>query len=811
MPIMLRKYGKFIYTPETMCVSSNYWFDRQNPSAFGQDVAECYAAMVERMVAYMIGIDDSEFYSLNSMVPIPSGSNPITDMYLAWFGDPSNYDGETSWDEYEGTHPTEYDPIAGFIAGETEEDKFYGKHVVNIIPFWTLMYKHILVSLRNMLIPNDKSNPKVFWLTNPQPPENEDVFAECEIEWTLEGSGYNRSYVPTCTKAWSDILTTGTIIPTEDIETQYVIVPKQVYTPIKDLLYPDVELDPSKTVFGSRGNWWEEQDLGKSVGKLWCESRPSDDVPTEVFVSRVGGGGFTSNKLSVTIGSKGGEAEITVTSGNLEPDILLAGLYQVITDGLSPVFFVISDEGDTGAVIMSHKVIDLSPGGSVVFSYSLKTQPAVGKSFAVAISKQGNGFNISGTTQHIFNRSNWNVPKLVDVTASSSSLVDQCGLLVVDNYIDPLQYVAVRVEAEENYEYEGLSVQPSLATVSKGGFENFVITMPDISIPPVYWEDSRMVQEQLEDARKMANGMIRTGMWIQPAYVKTKSRMEKSYQKSVTKSDSPNEFPTAEDMWDLGYAGLTTNTTNYSDPDGYVSFGSLLQDHRSTAMTSVTTDTVEGTSTTAALANIRVDSVKNTEVILPYPCKWHYDNRLVKSVRIYAITTNSLPSMYGPSPIIDPDGSFTQSNMHTTAYDDLYAGDDIPKRSKHQPFNSTDGAVYQGFYQEPQAGISEYILSLVAEDGDSPTKQPTFDLGNTTAIDPGFGNIVRRTEVTPTYHIGAYRSWYTTINSHEIRNRIVVLGFWVEVGWNFEHLVEGEAFAPDNPNNPKWLSPESSS
>ena len=109
--------------------------------------------------------------------------------------------------------------------------------------------------------------------------------------------------------------------------------------------------------------------------------------------------------------------------------------------------------------------------GSAVFSYSLKTQPAVGQSFAVAISKQGYGFSISGTTQHIFNRSNWNVPKLIDVTASSGVPVDQCGLLVVNNYVDPLQYVAVRVEAEENSEYEGLSVQPSLATVSKGGFE----------------------------------------------------------------------------------------------------------------------------------------------------------------------------------------------------------------------------------------------------------------------------------------------------------------------------------------------------
>ena len=153
MAIVLKKYGKFIYTPETMCVSGKYWFDRQNPSAFGQDFAECYAAMVERMISYMIGIDDSEFYDLDSMVPTPYGTVSTTGMYLAWFGDPSNYDGETSWDEYEGTHPTDYDPIAGFIARKTEEDQFYGKHVINIIPFWTLMYEHILVPLRNMLIP----------------------------------------------------------------------------------------------------------------------------------------------------------------------------------------------------------------------------------------------------------------------------------------------------------------------------------------------------------------------------------------------------------------------------------------------------------------------------------------------------------------------------------------------------------------------------------------------------------------------------------------------------------------------------------
>ena len=64
----------------------------------------------------------------------------------------------------------------------------------------------------------------------------------------------------------------------------------------------------------------------------------------------------------------------------------------------------------------------------------------------------------------------------------------------------------------------------------------------------------------------MANGMTRTGMWIQPVYVKTESRTKKEHRKSVTKSDSPSDSPTAEEMWDLGYAGLTTGTTNYSDP-----------------------------------------------------------------------------------------------------------------------------------------------------------------------------------------------------------------------------------------------------
>ena len=122
-----------------------------------------------------------------------------------------------------------------------------------------------------------------------------------------------------------------------------------------------------------------------------------------------------------------------------------------------------------------------------------------------------------------------------------------------------------------------------------------------------------------------------------------------------------------------------------------------------------------------------------------------------------------------------------------------------------------DGTLYQGSYGYPEAGISEYILSLVAEDNDSPTEQPTFDLGNTDAIDPGFGNIVKRLTVSPTYYIGIDRSWYSTTNSHEIRNQIVVLGFWVEVEWNFKHLVDGAPFVPDSPNNPKWLSPESSS
>jgi len=802
--ITKRGYGKWIAITSTAIVSGVLWFNRPNPYAKTEDIAELYAAVVERNVAYQVSNYDGSMSYLECYWPydnayLGSFYNDRTVKYRIWYPRARGWNGTNYWTEYEGTGV--YDQVAGWITGTTSNEAFYGKHAIERIPLWSLMFTHIMTPIRNYAVAEplgDTSAVKIWWLTTGVP-EDGDPLSYADVSWSfLERNPLvDDWYYASISNRWSDILTTSTTVPNYST-TAYVTQSAVTNLPLSEILYPEVNVS-ANTVYGDYGNWWSYIGAGTDVFTFWNEVYEFDYFESVIEKSEVGGSidkdilFFTHSNWNTaqTVTISALAAGKAVAYKILEPDGISNGVFGAASDSPHPgesengirvqdgavyTKMLTVDTGTTTKTITFRNIYSYIPphaAKTVTFTY-----------YGDATGPESTSLTAGADTTYI----DFKVPEggagviYCVTTPTDNTYYPPWAMSIVNPHPTPYHVVSPVATFGTGYPYVLTTTTPVSVTLAAQPPE----------VEPFIWYDKRLVTNTLNSIRNVITNLQTTVAWIRASRVICSNRFTNTYYVNAsTNTTDGAAYPTPADLWALALTKAPLGTRTYQDTTPPADFEPVL--YGSGTVVQQLTYTTDGGAKSRSSYFLSAEGNLNTGIRLQYPSTWAYQNGYVKSVKIFAVTHGLVPQYPFNSRFTN---NVASANTATTAYDGIDFG--LADLSPHGYYDSFTTLGWYGYWVD-HFSIATNRLELVAEATD-PTEPVTFDMGSTNLIDSGYANALYGYGEGPD---GQWGSWDAVCKRYVIGQSITVQGFLVAVEWNFQHM-SGAPFVPDPMNDPEW-------